>query len=98
MGLRRVAAGDQRRRRVLIEESLNLVGEAAESDRERPPVARLALAEGTSYSEAASLECQSPSVIVLASRPFTLTVAALSALVLLVGLLAAYSTGARQRG
>jgi hypothetical protein len=91
MGLRRVAAGDQRRRRVLIEESLNLVGEAAESDRERPPVARLALAEGTSYSEAASLECQSPSVIVLASRPFTLTVAALSALVLLVGLLAAYA-------
>jgi len=91
MGLRRIAAGDQRRRRVLIEESLSLVGEETDADRERQPVARLALAEGTSYSDAASLEQQPPCVVVLAAHPFTLAVISLSAFALLVGLLAAYA-------
>lgn len=91
MGLRRIAAGDQRRRRVLIEESLNLSGASTDSDRERPPMAWLAVAEGTSYSDAALLGRQPPSVAVLAACPFTLTVTGLGALVLLVGLLAAYA-------
>lgn len=91
MGLRRIAAGDQRRRRVLIEESLSLAGESADSERDRQRVSWLAVAEGTSYSDAAALRRQPPSVAVLAATPFTLTVAALGSLVLLVGLLAAYA-------
>ena len=90
MGLRRIATGDQRRRRVLIEESLGVVGTAVEGEGERHSVT-LAVSEGTSYSDAAALSRQPPSVLVLASRPFTLTVAALSAAVLLAGLLAAYA-------
>jgi hypothetical protein len=91
MGLRRIAAGDQRRRRVLIEESLNLSGASTDFDRDRPPMAWLAVAQGTSYSDAALLGRQPPSVAVLAACPFTLTVTALGVLVLLVGLLAAYA-------
>jgi hypothetical protein len=90
MGLRRIAAGDQRRRRVLIEERLSVVSAEADPDQPRQPASELGLVTSNSYSDAACLQRQSPSVILLASRPFTLTVAALSALVLLVGLLAAY--------
>jgi hypothetical protein len=90
MGLRRIAAGDQRRRRVLIEERLGVVGAEAEPDQEHQPTTKLGFVEGNSYSDAASLAQQPPCVVVLASRPFTLTVVALSFLVLLVGLLAAY--------
>ena len=90
MGLRRIAAGDQRRRRVLIEESLSVVSAEADSDQQRQPASKLGLVNGNSYSDAACLQRQSPSVILLASSPFTLTVTALSSLVLLVGLLAAY--------
>ncbi len=90
MGLRRIAAGDQRRRRVLMEESLSIVGAEADSDQQRQPASKLGLVNGNSYSDAACLQRQSPSVILLASSPFTLTVTVLSALVLLVGLLAAY--------
>lgn len=90
MGLRRIAAGDQRRRRVLIEESLSVVNAETDPDQQRQPTPKLGLVNGNSYSDAACLRHQSPSVVLLASRPFTLTVAALTALVLLVGLLAAY--------
>jgi hypothetical protein len=90
MGLRRIAAGDQRRRRVLIEESLSVVSAEADPDQPRPPTSKPGSVTGNSYSDAVCLPSQSSSVILLASRPFTLTVTALSSLVLLVGLLAAY--------
>lgn len=90
MGLRRIAPGDQRRRRVLIEESLSVVSAEADSDQPRQPTSKFGLVNGNSYSDAAGLQCQPPTVILLASRPFTITVTALSSLVLLVGLLAAY--------
>ena len=90
MGLRRIAAGDQRRRRVLIEERLNLVGVEGEPDSERHPTAKAGTVDGHSYSRAASLSLQSPSVAVLAARPFTQLVLSLSCLAAIVGLLAFY--------
>ncbi len=90
MGLRRIAAGDQRRRRVLIEESLSVVSAEADSDQPRPAAAKPGLGNGNSYSDAACLQRQSPSVVLLAISPFILTVTVLSSLVLVVGLLAAY--------
>lgn len=90
MGLRRIAAGDQRRRRVLIEESLGVVNSEADAEPLRQPAAKLGLVTGHSYSDAASLQRQAPSVVLLAATPFALTVTVLSSLTLLVGLLAAY--------
>jgi hypothetical protein len=74
----------------LIEESLSVVSAEADSDQQRPPTSKPGSVTGNSYSDAACLQRQSSSVVLLASRPFTLTVTALSFLVLLVGLLAAY--------
>ncbi len=91
MGLRRVGSGDQRRRRVLIEESLNLIDATAEAGAEQTPAAGVSAVRGASYSAAASLALQPSGVIVLASSPFQLTVAALGAVVVVVGLLAAYA-------
>jgi len=90
MGLRRIAAGDQRRRRVLIEERLNVVGVEGEPDAERQPTAKAGTVDGHSYSTAASVSLQSPSVAVLAARPFTQVVLSLSCLAAIVGLLAIY--------
>ncbi len=90
MGLRRIAACDQRRRRVLIEESLNVVGAEGESAAERPPTAKLGARNGNSYSDAASPGNQPPCAAILASRPFTQVVISLSCLVAIVGLLASY--------
>jgi hypothetical protein len=74
----------------LIEESLSVVSAEADADQQRPATSKSGSVTGNSYSDAACLQRQSSSVILLASRPFTLTVTALSYLVLLVGLLAAY--------
>lgn len=90
MGLRRVAACDQRRRRVLIEESLHVVGGEGEGVAERKPAPKLGTLAGNSYSDAAGLVNQPPSVAILASRPFTQVVVSLSCLVAVVGLLASY--------
>jgi len=90
MGLRRIAAGDQRRRRVLIEESLGVVNVESDADSPRQAAPKLGPLNGNSYSDAASLQRQPPSVVLLAASPFALTVTVLSSLVLLVGLLAAY--------
>ncbi len=91
MGLRRIAACDQRRRRVLIEENLSVVGSEGESVEERQPSGKVGSSSGNSYSDAAALTAQPPCVSVLASRPFTQVIVALSCLLAIVGLLAAYA-------
>ncbi|NLF68969.1 MAG: hypothetical protein GX575_07920 [Candidatus Anammoximicrobium sp.] len=91
MGLRRIAACDQRRRRVLIEESLNVVGTEGESFADRQLNAKAGTIDGCSYTAGAAFSAQSPCVAVLASRPFTQVITALSCLVTIVGLLAVYA-------
>lgn len=91
MGLRRIAACDQRRRRVLIEEHLNVVGGEGEPDAQRQPPPSVGRLKGQSYSDAAALSAQTSSIAVLASRPLTLVLISLACLVAVVGLLTLYS-------
>jgi len=91
MGLRRIAACDQRRRRVLIEENLNVVGGEGEPDAQRQPTAKVGTPNGNSYSPAAAFSAQTPSIAVLASRRLTQVLISLCCLVAVVGLSALYS-------
>jgi hypothetical protein len=89
MEFRRSATGDQRRRRVLIEEKLNVVGVP-----DHPPTSERVPAVSAvcrkSYTDAALLGHQPTTIIVLAQRSWAILVAVLVGLTAIVGLEAAF--------